>query len=379
MDIILLGSALAFFITYMSIPVIIRVSEWKNLYDEPDERKLHQSPVPSLGGLGIFAAIMLTVLLSVSFAQAPELQYFVASALVIFFLGLKDDIVVISPLKKLIGQLIAAFMLMYNGHIKIVSMHGFMGVYDLPESISMVFTVLTIIVIVNSFNLIDGVDGLAGSLGLMTTMCFGLYFYNVQEFPYALLAFITAGSLAGFLIFNHSPARIFMGDTGSLLIGLVNAVLVIHFISVAGNPGSALQLGSAPAIGFAILMVPLFDTLRVFSIRILSRRSPFSPDRNHIHHLLLDLGLSHSAVTYICVTANLLFIAFAYLARDLGPTVLLFSMIIASASTTGLLIMTLNRRRKSAEQPDFIEGQHTINTQRLLSFRKKKMVLPEDN
>ena len=129
MDLILLGSALAFFITYMSIPVIITVSEWKKLFDEPDERKLHATPVPSLGGLGIFAGMIMSLLLSVSFTEAPEFQYFVAASLVIFFLGMKDDILVLSPMKKLIGQMIAAFLLMYKGNIKIGSMHGFLGVY----------------------------------------------------------------------------------------------------------------------------------------------------------------------------------------------------------------------------------------------------------
>ena len=173
-----------------------------------------------------------------------------------------------------------------------------MGVEALSPSVSFLITLFTIVVITNSFNLIDGVDGLAGSLGLVTFIIFGTYFYFSGELMYSVIALSLAGSLVAFLIYNFNPARIFMGDTGSLLIGLVNSILVIKFISTASNPASVLPLQSAPALGFAILLVPLFDTLRVVSHRILNRRSPFSPDRNHIHHFLLDLSLSHKMVAF---------------------------------------------------------------------------------
>ena len=169
-----------------------------------------------------------------------------------------------------------------------------------------------------------------------------------------------------------------MGDTGSLLIGLVNAVLVIRFISTAGNPASAMPLSASPAIGFGILMVPLFDTLRVFSLRILSRRSPFSPDRNHVHHLLLDLGLSHAAVTYILVAVNLVFMGMAYALRDMGTSLLLLTMLGIAVTITLMLLNALNKKRVIVETR-FPDGQPTIDTQRLISFRRKKMVIPEDN
>jgi UDP-N-acetylmuramyl pentapeptide phosphotransferase/UDP-N-acetylglucosamine-1-phosphate transferase len=362
----------------MSIPAIITVSERKKLFDEPDARKLHLTPVPSLGGLGIFAGLMMGVLLSIQFVQAPAFQYIIASSLVIFFLGIKDDIIVLSPIKKLVGQFIAAFLLMYKGGFRITSMHGFLGVQELPELMSITITLFTIIVIINSFNLIDGVDGLAASLGLLTTAVFGIYFFKAGELPYAILSFVTAGSLTGFLIFNHSPARIFMGDTGSLLIGLVNAVLVIRFISSSGSATSAAPLAASPAIGFAILMVPLFDTLRVFSLRILSRKSPFSPDRNHVHHLLLDLGLSHAAVTYILVGANLAFMSMAYFLRDLGTSMLLIAILGLAAFITLMLLNALNKKRAEVDTR-YPDSQPTIDTQRLISFRRKKIVLPEDN
>jgi UDP-N-acetylmuramyl pentapeptide phosphotransferase/UDP-N-acetylglucosamine-1-phosphate transferase len=322
MDNIILSGALAFLITFFSIPVIIQVARQKKMFDEPDERKVHKMVIPTLGGLGIFAGFILATLLGVP-VNSPELQYFVAAAIVIFFLGIKDDILVLSPAKKFIGQLIAAGIVIKFGGVQITSMHGFMGIGHLPHVASIVFTLFTIVVITNSFNLIDGVDGLAGSLGLLTALVFGSYFLYVNQLMYAVMAFSLAGGLIGFLIYNFSPAKIFMGDTGSLLIGLVNAILVIKFINIAGNPMGELPLTAAPAIGFSILIVPLFDTLRVFSHRILDRRSPFSPDRTHVHHFLLELGFNHRRITLLCVAANIFFIALALVLRNTGTTALI--------------------------------------------------------
>src|SRR6185436_5465141 len=199
---VLLSVAISFTITFLAIPVIITVAERKKLFDIPDERKVHQTPIPSLAGLGIFAGFMIACLLAVQFQTSPEFQYYLAAAVVIFFLGLKDDILVISPVKKFIGQVLAAFLIIYKGGIQIKSMHGFLGIYELPEMFSLILTYFTVIVIINSFNLIDGVDGLAGSLGFMATSILGIYFLEINMISYAALSFALAGSLAAFLIFN---------------------------------------------------------------------------------------------------------------------------------------------------------------------------------
>ena len=290
MDNILLSGGLAFLITFFSIPVIIEVAKDKKLFDEPDERKVHKAVTPTLGGLGIFAGFIVASLMGVPPTMSFVLQYFMAAIMVIFFLGIKDDILILSATKKFIGQLVAAGIIIKFGGVEINNMHGFLGLYEIPRTFSVLLTLFTIVVITNSFNLIDGVDGLAGCLGLLTSSIFGAYFLATSQLMYAVMAFSLAGSLVAFLIYNFSPAKIFMGDTGSLLIGLLNSVFVIKFMDVAADPALGLPLESAPAIGFAILIIPLFDTLRVVSIRIINRRSPFSPDRNHIHHFLLELG-----------------------------------------------------------------------------------------
>ncbi|RYD82526.1 MAG: undecaprenyl/decaprenyl-phosphate alpha-N-acetylglucosaminyl 1-phosphate transferase, partial [Sphingobacteriales bacterium] len=299
---------------------------------------------------GIFAGFIMACLVGTPAGLSTELQYFVAAAVVIFFLGLKDDILIISASKKFIGQLIAAGILIRYGGVEITNMHGLFGIYEIPQFASVILSFFTIIVITNSFNLIDGVDGLAGSLGLLTTLIFGVYFYNIGQLTYAVMAFAMAGSVLSFLIYNFSPAKIFMGDTGSLLLGLVNSILVIKFINTSSLTGGVVDIPAIPAIGFAILMVPLFDTLRVFGLRILDRRSPFSPDRNHVHHFLLDLGFSHRQITFTCVTANALFAAVAYFSRNMGTTAVVGILLVTALGITSLLYY-LRSKAKQAHLP----------------------------
>jgi len=363
---ILLSCTLAFIITFFAIPIIIQVARDKKLFDEPDERKVHKTMIPTLGGLGIFAGFILATLLGVP-AESHEVKYFAAAAIVIFFLGIKDDILVLSAGKKFLGQLIAAGIIIKFADIRIHSMHSFFGLNEMPHLASILFSLFTIIVITNSFNLIDGVDGLAGSLGLLTTVIFGSYFLYIGELTYAVLAFSLAGSLIGFLIYNFSPAKIFMGDTGSLLIGLINSILVIKFINVADLPTVSLPLQAVPAIGFSLLIVPLFDTLRVFGLRILNRRSPFSPDRNHIHHFLLDLGYNHRAITFICVFVNLSLVAMAFFLRGFGTTIDI--AILLSVSSIFVLVCYYSRNKnRQAIRTKPREEENVIKTHRVLTL-----------
>jgi UDP-GlcNAc:undecaprenyl-phosphate/decaprenyl-phosphate GlcNAc-1-phosphate transferase len=359
MNNILLSGGLAFLITFFSIPVIIEVAKDKKLFDEPDERKVHHAVIPTLGGLGIFAGFIIATLLGAPLGSA-ELQYFIAAIMLIFFLGIKDDILILSATKKFIGQLVAAGILIKFGGVQINNMYGFFGIHEIPHTASVLLTLFTIVVITNSFNLIDGVDGLAGSLGLVTSGIFGIYFYMTGQALYAVMALSLAGSLVAYLIYNFYPAKIFMGDTGSLLIGLLNSVFVIKFISVSADASMGFPLQSAPAIGFAVLMVPLFDTLRVVGLRILNRRSPFSPDRNHIHHFMLELGFSHKMISLTLVAANILFIALAYSLRFLGTTLVMFSM--TAAAILLVSIVYYNRPKAKLPAPRPIKRLRLIKT-----------------
>jgi len=370
---ILLTASVSFIITFLAVPVVLEVAEKKKLFDVPNERKVHTRLVASLGGVGIFGGFILASLLSIQGHLNYEFQYFFAASLVIFCLGLKDDLIILSASKKFIGQIIAASILIHLGGIRLDSMHGVLGFEKLPEAFGLALSYLTIIVVINSFNLIDGVDGLAASLGILTMLVFGSYFFAIGYQAYALLAFAMAGSLAAFMIFNHHPARIFMGDSGSLMIGLINAILVIKFINVANDPLVAVPVPSAVAIGFAILIVPLLDTLRVFSIRILNGQSPFTPDRNHVHHLLLDRGMDHAAVTLTCVTVNVFFIVLAWFGRNLGPNYLMLLMLTLAFSGLGVLYYYKRPKRAVliAKRSDAVAKIQTIET-KVVTLTKEK-------
>ncbi|MDB5197937.1 MAG: glycosyl transferase [Flaviaesturariibacter sp.] len=357
---VLLTASVSFVITFLAIPLIIKMAEQKKLYDLPDARKLHTKPIASLGGVGIYIGFSLASLLLISSQGNPEFQYFFAAASIIFFLGIKDDIMILSATKKLIGQIAAAAILIHMADIRITSMHGVFGITELPLAFSLALSYITYIVIINAFNLIDGVDGLAGTLGLLTMCVFGAYFYMVDMSAYAILSFAMAGSLIAFLIFNYNPAKIFMGDSGSLLLGLINSILVIKFIKVADSPSLVYPVESAVAVGFAILMVPLADTLRVFSIRIFHGRSPFSPDRNHFHHMLLDRGMNHKYVTFCCLLLNMLFISVAYFGRGLGPTYTMLTILAVALGVLGILMYT-KKPVLETEAPVYQHSEHTIH------------------
>ncbi|HSV11443.1 MAG TPA: MraY family glycosyltransferase [Hanamia sp.] len=362
---IILSGGLAFLITFFSIPVIIEVAKDKKLFDMPGGRKVHDAVIPTLGGLGIFAGFIIAMLIGVPPSEASVLQYFIAAIMIIFFMGIKDDILILTATKKFVGQLIAAAILIKFAGIRITDMYGMMGINTLSPTVSFLITLFTIVVITNSFNLIDGVDGLAGSLGLLTSITFGGYFYLSGQVMYSVIALSLTGSLIAFLIYNFNPAKIFMGDTGSLLIGLINSILVIKFINIASGPASAFPLQSAPAIGFSILLVPLFDTLRVVSHRILSRRSPFSPDRNHIHHFLLDLGLNHKKVAFTCVTANILFIIIAYFLRASGSSIVML-ILIGGATFLVSIIYFFKSKRKIVVINGQLDAKPLIKTQNII-------------
>jgi UDP-GlcNAc:undecaprenyl-phosphate GlcNAc-1-phosphate transferase len=371
MDNVLLSFGLAFLITFFAIPIIIEVARRKKLFDEPDERKVHKMVIPTLGGLGIFGGFILATLIGAPVGSI-ELQYFVAAAIVIFFLGIKDDILVLSAAKKFIGQLIAAGIIIKFGGVQIADMHGFLGITTIPPVASIVLTLFTVIVIINSFNLIDGVDGLAGSLGLLTSLVFGTYFFYAGQLLYSVMALSLAGSLVGFLMYNHSPAKIFMGDTGSLLIGLINSILVIKFINIAASPTVPFPMEAAPAIGFAILIVPLFDTLRVFALRIFNRRSPFSPDRNHVHHFLLELGFSHRKVTLLCVSCNIGLLLIAYFLRSFGTTIVIG--VLMAMSCTFIAIIYYSRPKNKVTEVVNIDTKKQVVQYRKIATVVSKSV-----
>lgn len=314
----------SFIITFLAIPSIIKVAIIKNLYDEPGERKSHKSNIPTLGGLAIFAGVVFSFTFWSAGFNTPSTQYIIAAILVMFFIGIKDDLVDLSARKKLAGQLIAAIIIVLFGNVRIDSMCGVFGIYEIPYLISVLFSLFVILLVINAFNLIDGIDGLAAGIGCIASFTFGLWFYNYNQIGLCILSFSLFSSLLAFLVYNFSPANIFMGDTGSLIVGLILSVLTINFVNLSFiSPPYAFPFRSSPAMAIAILIIPLADTLRIFLVRAIHRRSPFKADRNHMHHLLLDLGLSHREVSIILYLTNIGFILLALALRNISSLVLL--------------------------------------------------------
>lgn len=325
----------AFLITYFAIPSIIKIAVEKNLVDEPGERRSHSKSVPTLGGLGIFAGLIFSTTFWVPFhAQPSHLQYILCAFIVIFLIGAKDDIIPLSPSKKFVGQIFAAFVLVYFAKIQLTSLYGIFGIQEIPNILGIPLSIFTIIVIINAFNLIDGINALSGTIGCIICGTFGYWFYIMDRPDLAIIAAALAGALVAFLRYNLA-AEIFMGDTGSLLIGLTASILAISFIQANVSYVNEYSVESVPAVAIGILIIPLFDTLRVFTLRVLKGRSPFSPDRTHIHHLLLDLGYSHLQATGILGVVNLLFIGMVFELQwlgtlELGGLVILLGIVLTS-------------------------------------------------
>lgn len=320
----------AFGIAYFAMPSIILMAKKKRLFDEPDDfRKLHVTKTPNLGGVGIFSAFAFVICLGAGGKTLPSWNYILAALLILFATGLKDDIIGLSPVKKFSAQFLAAFILVYLGNVRITDFHGVFGVHTLPYAVSLLFTIVGCIFITNAFNLIDGIDGLAGGIGLLVFSIYGGYFASTGHHGLAYLSFAMVGSLLAFLRFNISPARIFMGDTGSLLLGFTAAVLSIKFVEANGSLSRPANAGaSSMVVALAILIIPVFDTFRVFINRLSRKQSPFMADRNHIHHLLLDLGLSHSQASALLVSVNIIFITVAYCFKNVNPNIAIIALLL---------------------------------------------------
>ncbi len=343
----ILAFGCAFLITLVSIPSIIQVARLKHLFDEPDDyRKLHKRVVPTLGGLAIFAGSIISVLLFTDGSEFVSRQYVVAAAMILFFLGIKDDIIILSPYSKFLGQFVSAMIIVWAGDIRITTMGGLFGVHELSYELSIGFSILTIMVIVNSFNLIDGIDCLAGTIGFIVTSAYAAWFYKAGFIQPLILSMAIMGSILAFLRYNITPARIFMGDTGSLLIGTIIAVLTLQFINMNHLAAESHRLQSAPVLAFGIMIIPLFDLMRVFALRLSKGQSPFMADKLHIHHQLLRLGLTHLETTFILGLINVIFIVFIFSFQSIAISYLM-SIILVVAILLSVLVSYLVKRKNN--------------------------------
>lgn len=342
---VLMAFAVSGFITWFSIPIVIRVATLRNLTDIPGMRKIHKREIPTLGGIAIFAGFTTSFLLSIDgFMQG--VNYFTFAFLLLFFVGMKDDLIPVDPKKKLFAEILAAIGIIYFTNIRITSFHGFMGIHEIPLWLTYISTIFVMIVIINAINLSDGIDGLAASIGIIASATFGAWFYLTGNTGYTIMAAALTGTLIAFLRFNISGGKnkIFMGDTGSLIIGFLLAAMTIRFNEISIAPSAGHYLHSAPAISIAILIVPLFDTLRVFIIRLSRGQHPFTADNRHIHHLMLRTGYSHKRSTLMISLAHAALIALAFSLDRLGIFRLALVLLLACLLLTGAINLLVYRK-----------------------------------
>lgn len=302
----------SFLVALFAVPSIIYVAHLKNILDKPNIRTVHESLTPRLGGLAVFAGFMSA--LTIFGDLGNGVQQLLAGCIILFFIGLKDDLVTISAFKKFAVQLLATGIVMIIADIRIRDFQGIFGIFELPIGISYAFTFLVIVGITNAINLIDGLDGLAGTIVLIIATTFGWFFYRFggPSFQnYAFVAVCLIGGILGFLRYNFHRANIFMGDTGSLVCGFIISVLTIQFIEMRAVP-------SSPSVALGILFIPLFDTMRVFLIRIMKGISPFTPDKNHVHHRFMAMGFQQISTVLILAGINILVSLFVVQFADMG-------------------------------------------------------------
>jgi UDP-GlcNAc:undecaprenyl-phosphate GlcNAc-1-phosphate transferase len=312
-------------ITWLAIPSILHVARARHLYDDVGHfRKQHDHGIPRLGGVAIFISFIITTLLFSLIDKAMPLSYLLIASIILFVMGLKDDLSGVNSSTKFLIQFIVAGILVLMGDVRVTSMYGIFDVFNLPYIPSAILSILLIMLIVNAFNLIDGIDGLAATTGIIVNITFALLFMYTNHYELAAICLAIVGATIGFLRYNITPAKIFMGDTGALLIGLISAVMAIKYIELSklayADPS---PMFTAPALTVAVLIGPVFDTLRVFTVRILSRKSPFEADRNHMHHRLLRLGFDHLQATLCLSAINLGAIGVVLIFSELSNTLLI--------------------------------------------------------
>lgn len=306
---IIISLIISFFITYLTIPLILLLSKrYTDLLKIPNLIASHSKAIPTYGGVAIFFGIILSFFILLKIGDVDGVQWIMGSLFIVFFLGVIDDSITLRPSKKFLGQLIAIIIIVYFNDLRITSMQGLFFIYELPYITSFLLTVLTMLVITNAYNLIDGIDGLAALIGLLVSSVFFVFLFLQNDINFAIILSAIIGALIAFLRYNWHPAQIFMGDTGSLVVGFLLSIIAVQFVETDFQIESQRFQIKTPTLAMAILIIPLQDLLRVFIVRLAQKKSPFSGDRNHLHHLLMDKGLTQIQTAITLLLFNLLVI-----------------------------------------------------------------------
>ena len=308
-------------ITWFLLDVVRKFSIKFKIFAVPNERSSHSKIVPATGGVALLISWLLIILMNVVFndySLNDDLYFYALAGIIISIVGFYDDLQEMPPFIKLFMQFFVFFIISFSDNILINSFHGVLGIYEIGYYESICFSLFVFIVVVNSINLVDGIDGLSASLSLFFLSITAYYFY-ITEYQYLILIVSFSSTLIVFLTFNYSMKRkIFLGDTGSLGLGLCIASLTLGWLNTEHPSYGIFPIN--PSL-FVVLMLayPLLDVIRVFTIRLYNKKSFMSPDRNHIHHKLIDIGCSHfSAVILIVITQFLLLLINIYIINGLN-------------------------------------------------------------
>ena len=354
---------LSFSVAYFALPSVIYVVKQKNLMDNPNERSSHKEKTPTLGGISFFVSIVFTLMVFRPFDIDQVGINILSGVGVLFFVGLKDDLVGVKPSTKIIGQIIATLMLFFSTDLKITTLDGFLNITDIPYWTSVFISCAIVMAIVNSYNLIDGINGSASMVGMVIFSAFAYVFYDAEMYYYFLLSILCIGFLLAFLRYNLSNKnRVFMGDTGSMIVSFVLAVLAIKFFALDTTSLESAIINPTNKVWvlLSIIFIPFFDTTRVFTTRIIRHGKPFKADRSHIHHVIIDyLKLSHAKASILLASINLsVFIVILYLNTYLSSLwlgVLLTSIFIILSA----LLFYVNRSYHSLKSKQKV--RHFIN------------------
>lgn len=283
---------IASLVVFLIHPRLVKIAKMKQIVDNPNARKLNKVPVPVLGGVGVFFGLMFGLGVAGYYVRGMEIQFeLIIAMMVMLYTGVGDDIMDISPTARFALQICTVCMMMFLCGIYIDNFHGLWNIYRLPVAVAVVLTLVSGVGIINSINLIDGVDGLCSGYGMFASLLFGICFVRMGDMSYAVLAFSMFGALIPFMMHNMFGAKykMFLGDGGSLVLGFICSLYVMRII----QSGSDHITGSTVSFTLAVMAIPVFDTLRVMTARMLKGRSPFSADKTHLHHMFIGLGFSH--------------------------------------------------------------------------------------
>lgn len=306
---LLLSMVVALLIGWNIRMPVFKMAILKNFVDKPNQRSSHKGSVPNIGGIVVFLAFLCSFLLFVRFPVKGEFQYILLGAILIFLIGIYDDLLEISPRKKVKGEMLGTLVLLVGGGFYLTNLSGLFGIYDLNPWIGLPLTFIGLVGLINAINLIDGIDGLCSGVALMDCLFFGIWFYCCGHIEYALLCGVLSAAIIPFFFINvfGKRSKMFMGDSGALMVGFLLGVMAIEFCNT--DMEDIYSVNAAPGVVFSVLAIPILDTLRLFASRWMRGKSPFAPDKRHFHHKLLTIyGGVHKKATFTILFLNFIFI-----------------------------------------------------------------------